>query len=241
MNIQDIISTVQASYDEDIQRGPEVNNAYSHPPDYIANDPDYQIYRDTLNRSTVQGNNREIVCHFLKPSRGHRFVDLGCGLDLILRGYGKWQSEYYGIDISPKSIKLLARHATQSELVVGALHCGSIHATPFQSTFFDIGECIGVLEYYEEPFVSLAIEEMYRIMKPRGKIVLDIPNVGHPACRIMMEIEKCMGRPDRFNLSRNTFENILSSFFRIIRVVDDNAVLCYFLEKRTNFFAGSGA
>lgn len=230
MKMQDVIDTVQASYDDAILLGPQAIDAYSHPPDHIANDPDYQIYRNALKESIIQGNDRKIVYDFLKPSSGRRFVDLGCGLNLILRGYDKWSSEYHGIDVSPRSIELVKRYAAEKALGVGALHCGSIHATPFQSDSFDIGECIGVLEYYEEPFVETVVAEMHRILKPNGKLVLDIPNLGHPACRIMMEIEECMGRPDRFNLSRNTFENLLSAHFGIKNIVEDNAVLCYFLQ-----------
>ena len=42
---------------------------------------------------------------------------------------------------------------------------------------------------------------MHRIIKPNGKLVLDIPNIKSKTGKIMMKIEEYMGRPNKFNMT----------------------------------------
>ncbi len=52
-------------------------------------------------------------------------------------------------------------------------------------------------------------------MKPNGKLVLDIPDIGDPICRIMMLIEAHLGRPDTLDMSTQEFEDMLQTYFVI--------------------------
>lgn len=87
------------------------------------------------------------------------------------------------------------------------------------------------MEYFEKDFVEKAILEIHRIIKPNGKLVLDIPNLGDPTCRIMMLIEEHIGRPDKFDLSRQEFEDMLQNYF-VIEKADVDAMIQYFLKCR---------
>jgi hypothetical protein len=49
-------------------------------------------------------------------------------------------------EITNKTIQLPNEFTTRKKLPVGALYCGSIHETPFEDYYFDIGACIGVIE-----------------------------------------------------------------------------------------------
>ena len=140
----------------------------------------------------------------------------------------QWPSLYHGVDISRETIQRLNNFVKENKLSIGSLHCGSVHSTPFEDSCFDIGDCVGVLEYYEKEFVEVAIKEFYRIMKPNGRFVLDIPNIKSPNGRVMMLIEECMGRPDKFNMLPQEFENMIEKYF----VIDNtNRVL---VEKHGN-------
>lgn len=57
--------------------------------------------------------------------------------------------------------------------------------------------------------------EAHRILKPNGKLVLDIPNIKSPTGRIMMLIEEYLGRPEKFNLLPQEFESMLQNYFEI--------------------------
>lgn len=95
---------------------------------------------------TLSDSGRKEIVEYLAPKARMKFIDLGCCLNFMFRGYKDWPSTYYGVDISSKTIKLLHEFAEKNELTVGDLYCESMHETPYDTGFFDIGECIGSLE-----------------------------------------------------------------------------------------------
>lgn len=161
-----------------------------------------------------------------------KFIDLGCCLNLMFAGYKDWTSTYYGVDISSKTIELLQQYVEKNHLTVGDLYCCSMHETPYETNFFDIGECVGSLEYFEKDFVQQAVVEFSRIMKSNGKFILDIPNIGSLEFEISKLIEEYLGRKDQFNLSVEEFETILDAYFIIDKKEIVGAMIRYFLIKK---------
>lgn len=104
-----------------------------------------------------------------------------------------------------------------------------MHETPYDTNFFDIGECVGSLEYFEKDFVQQAVAEFFRIMKPNGRFVLDIPNIGSPEFEITKLIEEYLGRQDQFNLSVEEFETMLDAYFIIDKKEIVGPMIQYFL------------
>lgn len=188
--------------------------SYDNLPDYITKDPDYPKWKMEMENGLEGGEPIDIM-KFLSPNKDMNFISLGCSLNLMFKGYDKWPSMYHGVDISSETIQLLNGFVKKNKLSIGSLTCGSIHETPFEDSFFDIGECIGVLEYYERDFLEKTIKEFHRIIKPNGKFVLDILNTKSPSGRIAMLIEECMGRPDKFDLLPQEFEDMISNYFEI--------------------------
>ena len=101
---------------------------------------------------------------------------------------------------------------------------------PFEENYFDIGACVGILEYFEKDFVEKAIVEAHRIIKPGGKFVLDIPNFDSPLFRITMLIEEYLGRPDKFNMSSLEFDVTLQDYFEIEKMEKVAGMIQYFLS-----------
>jgi SAM-dependent methyltransferase len=188
--------------------------SYDNLPEYITSDPDYPHWKNEAG-SDWEKNSRIELKEYLSPAKGMNFIQLGCSLNLKNKGYDKWDSKYFGVDISSETISTLYYFIGKNDLSIGSLYCGSVHETPFAESYFDIGECIGVLEYYEKDFVLKAIKEFHRLLKPGGKIVLDIPNTESPSGRAMMLIEECMGRPDKFDMLPQEFEDMLKDYFEI--------------------------
>lgn len=104
-----------------------------------------------------------------------------------------------------------------------------MHETPYEDHFFEIGECVGSLEYFEKEFVQQAIAEFSRILKPGGRFVLDIPNLGSPEFEISKLIEEYLGRQDRFHISAEEFEAILAPYFAIEKKEIVGPMIQYFL------------
>jgi len=206
---------IAKSYDRHfIEYGNDDSLGYDNLPEYMTSNPNYPSWESEL-ASGYEDQRRMELKDFLSPTESMNFIHLGCSMNLVTRGYDEWPSIYHGVDISHETIQTLNDLVRQKNISVGSLHCGSIHETPFADDFFDIGECIGVLEYYERDFVLQAIKEIHRIMKHDGKVVLDIPNTQSPSGKMAMLIEECMGRPDKFDMLPYKFEEMIADYFII--------------------------
>ena len=210
------LEAIAKSYDRHfIEHGKKDGLSYDNLPDYIINNPDYQ-YRVKENESDWYEVRRKKLFEFLSPAKDMNFIQLGCSLSLRFKGYDKWPSTYFGVDISKETIQFLYEFIAKNRLTIGSLYCGSVHETPFAESYFDIGDCMGVLEYYDRDFVLKAIQEFHRLMKPNGRFVLDIPNIASPSGRMAMQIEEYMGRPDKFDMLPKEFEKIIENYFEIV-------------------------
>lgn len=227
------LEDIAQSYDRAIELGSKGIDQYSDLPREITDDPRYQALRTTDGDVGIGDatSARAEIRDYLAPEAGMRFIDLGCCLNLMFRGYDKWPSTYYGVDISPKTIALLNHHVAVNKLTVGALQCASIHQLPFDDGFFDIGACIGVLEYFQRDFVAQAVAEACRVLKPGARLVLDIPNIDDPMHGIVMKMEAYIGRPDLFDMTTAEFEALLDGRFSIHHkdVLGLGAMTQYFL------------
>lgn len=223
------IELVSESYDHGIDMGRKGIDLYKALPEYIIKDPDYPLYEKSQTDELYTGSSRLEIAEYLSPTQDMKFIDLGCCLNLMFRGYDRWPSEYYGVDISKKTIQLLNEFVAQKNLSVGSLYCCSMHETPYDSNFFDIGTCIGSLEYFEKDFIEKALTEFNRILKAGGKFVLDIPNLGNPDCKIAMMIEDYLGRTDKFSMTNQEFETMLEPYFEINKKYEFGGMIEYYL------------
>lgn len=226
------LNLLAASYDKGIEYGSKGINLYDNLPDHIKAHKDYPKWDELMKNGHVPDSKRHEVKSFLDPKSNMKLVDLGCCLNLMFNDYDKWQSIYYGIDISPKTIELLEKTVEERGLVIGSLDCGSVHDTPYDNAFFDFATCIGILEYFEDSFVEQAIEEASRILKNKGKMVLDIPDQTSPIYSIIQLIEAHIGRPDKFNMSVESFELLLSKYFTIHDKTNEVGMIQYYLVKK---------
>lgn len=223
------LELVSKSYDRAIDFGRRGIDLYEDLPEYITNHPDYPMFQRLKIEGSLSDSGRKEIKDYLSPDANMKFIDLGCCLNLMFNGYDTWLSTYHGVDISSKTIQLLNEFVAKKKLPVGLLYCGSIHETPFEDNYFDIGACVGILEYFEKDFVEEAIREAHRIIKPSGKFVLDIPNFDSPLFRITMLIEEHLGRPDKFNMSFQEFDTMLQGYFEIEGKENVAGMIQYFL------------
>ena len=223
------LELIAKSYDKGIDLGRKGIDSYDNFPSYITSHPNYPLFEQMRMNETLSDSARKEIVEYLTPKAGMRFIDLGCCLNLMFAGYKNWASTYYGVDISSKTIELLRGYVEKNQLTIGDLCCCSMHETPYDTNFFDIGECVGSLEYFEKNFVQQAVAEFSRIMKSNGRFVLDIPNIGSSEFEITKLIEEYLGRQDQFNLSVEEFETILDAYFIIDKREIVGPMIQYFL------------
>lgn len=114
---------------------------------------------------------------FLAPAPGQRILDAGCARGRFLKALQPCGADLYGVDLTTVFLQH-ARHATSNL----RLSQGSLSALPFASGSFDGIYCIEVLEHL--PDTALAIQELARVLKPGGKLLVVDKNLAGlcPAC-----------------------------------------------------------
>lgn len=107
------------------------------------------------------------VLRFLRelPS-GSRVLDAGCGTGGMLCHLARFYTQ--GVDLSPHAVKLC--HKRGLRLVSQA----SVHELPFPDSTFDAVLSLDVL-YHAAVDENRALEEMRRVLKPGGLLLLNLP------------------------------------------------------------------
>lgn len=92
----------------------------------------------------------------IKPK--HKVLDVGCGPGFISQLYPNFDIE--GIDISPV---MIAKNPHNAQV-------GDAQKLPYKSNTFDRVVCRALLHHLPRP--ELALGEMYRVLKPGGKVAI---------------------------------------------------------------------
>lgn len=177
------------------------------------------------------GSNANDIKVYLKPKKGMKFLDIGCCANLVNYRLDKWGSAYYGVDISPKLIKAMKSFAEKNDINIGGLFVAEAVELPFEDNHFDIAASIGVLEYFDVPYIKRALKEMHRVLKPNARAVVDMANTDHPDTPIMNELEEHLGRP-KVNIKREDFEEVLNKYFEIVKADTANVMAKYYLKNK---------
>jgi ubiquinone/menaquinone biosynthesis C-methylase UbiE len=170
---------------------------------------------------------------FLNPQPGMKFLDVGSCANLFNYALDKWPSEYYGIDISPKLIEAMQNVAKDRNISIGGLFVADVAAMPFEDAFFDIAAVIGVLEYFDLEYITRALKELHRVLKPGAKMVVDMPNLPHPASEVMIQLEKYQGRTYAEHIpTQEEFIKVLEPLFTINKLDDSRGMTAYFVTRK---------
>jgi SAM-dependent methyltransferase len=156
-----------------------------------------------------------------------RFLDVGSAASLVNYHLYRWESCYFGVDISLQLVKSMNRFVRSSNIVIGGLAAGELAALPFANDSFDIAAVIGVLEYCTPQYVSEALSELHRTLRPGSRTVLDIPNEDSPLVDTMFHLEDSLGRR-AIRHSRIDFERCLEPRFCVERCDEEHVMLQYF-------------
>lgn len=104
---------------------------------------------------------------------GEQAIDVGCGTGPYLPGLAQRAAKAVGMDIAPAMIEE-ARRNLPAGIDNVELTVASVFDLPMPNDTFDIGVCVGVLEYFDDPVGML--RAVFRVMKPGGSIVFTLPN-----------------------------------------------------------------
>ena len=100
---------------------------------------------------------------------GGRILDVGCGSGYFLRALKEDKWERFGVEIGLEAAAAARKHLGDSNVVEG-----SLTDSRFDNESFDAITFWSSLEHMNHP--SRALAEAQRILKPTGKLVIQVPN-----------------------------------------------------------------
>ena len=98
---------------------------------------------------------------------GARFLDVGCGTGRWVRRYGELGFSVVGIDATIGMLRIARTHGTKAPLTTGLAQ-----ELPFADASFDCVSDITVVQHIPHELQSKALQEMVRVLKPRGRMIL---------------------------------------------------------------------
>lgn len=107
---------------------------------------------------------RDLIDNFVH--KDSYLLDVGCGHGNLLKNVYSKTANCYGLEPDEKVL--------QKNVIIKHKFVGFIEKTPFKENFFDVVVLEWVLEHLPEP--TLAFQEIFRILKPGGKVVFITPN-----------------------------------------------------------------
>jgi len=110
----------------------------------------------------------------LEAPAGARVLDVGCAFGFGTRMLTK-RYECVGLDGSPSYLARAQRHVPRATFLQSRAE-----ALPFAGESFDAVVCLEVLEHLADE--TPAIEDIRRVLRPGGELVLSVPHAGALRC-----------------------------------------------------------
>jgi len=104
---------------------------------------------------------------------GKKVLEIGCGLGTDLLQFARNGANVTGVDLTPNSIELVRKRFSIEDLSVET-KIADAENLPFENGSFELVYSFGVLHH--TPNTQKAIEEVYRVLKPGGKIIIMLYN-----------------------------------------------------------------
>ena len=100
-------------------------------------------------------------------SPGAQFLDVGCGTGRWVRRYEELEFSVVGVDATIGMLQIARAHSTRSPLTTGLAQ-----SLPFANASFDCLSDITVVQHIPYDLQSKALQEMVRVLKPGGRMIM---------------------------------------------------------------------
>lgn len=115
--------------------------------------------------------------------KGEKVLDAGCGNGVLYDVLASKSIDYTGLDVSARLLQIAKKRASKlkrnqklNSLKIKFVK-GSILKIPFKDEIFDWVLALGVLHHLPSPYQKRAVEEIYRVLKPDGQVVVSAWNL----------------------------------------------------------------
>src|SRR4030066_1675828 len=103
-----------------------------------------------------------------RPAKGMNILDVGCGTGTHLELYQRYQCNLYGLDHSPAMLEVARKRLAGTAV----LELGDASRMPYEDGKFDLVIVMLTLHEMSPEMRSLVLEEIKRVLKKDGRILL---------------------------------------------------------------------
>ena len=173
------------------------------------------IWYDLAIKLTMpEGKFRSLLIDHLKPSAGEYILEFGfgTGANLLLAAKRSPQSQFKGLDIDPKILKIANKKLIRHKLDIPLkLYEGCLF--PFESNSFDkVYSCL-VFHHLDKKAKLKSLREIYRVLKPGGKII--IGDWGKAKSKMMRKAFYLVQILDGFKTTNDNVDGLLPKYMKI--------------------------
>jgi len=135
----------------------------------------------TLHDEQASYGLHQVVLDILLKEKPGRVLDLGCGTGFFAKKLRDW----WGTEVHVAEYR---RELVRYEgLQVSEVDLNQLQPLPYEDNSFDYVLMLEVIEHIKHPW--FIVEELARILKPGGKVLITTPNVHHLASKTKVVIE----------------------------------------------------
>jgi ubiquinone/menaquinone biosynthesis C-methylase UbiE len=102
------------------------------------------------------------------PKEGMSILDVGCGTGSFLEFYKRYKCKLFGIDMSPAMLGVAEQRLGED----AELHLGSATDMPYPDNSIDLVVSMLVIHEMDHPIRLAVLDEVKRVLKDTGKILL---------------------------------------------------------------------
>ena len=136
-------------------------------------------------------------------SGGERVLEVGFGTGLSFLNLKEKYREIYGLDLTADISQVLSTF--QGMGLPLHLQNGNVLHLPFQDNFFDTILLISILEHLNPSELAAAFQELIRVVKPNGQVVIGVP-VERPFMVVMFRLMGVNIREHHFSTDSDVFK-----------------------------------
>ena len=161
----------------------------------------------------------EVTVGKVEVNGGELVLDIGCGRAIDAVELAKRGGKCLGLEPSRKMLNHAKQHIADNGQEV-SLAQGAGEYLPFKTNSFDRVVCKGALDHF--PYPSKAIEELARVLKPRGQAIIAIANfesLGFRLGRWLFTLEKILlrGKPKHQNIWQIPADHTLKFDYSVLK------------------------
>lgn len=154
-------------------------------------------------RSVLDHINHKVVLDRIARNvmRG-KLLDIGCGSGEFLKAAAEYGYEVYGQEVSSEAARLARENHGKVIFNKNLLDC------KFESDYFDVITLWHVAEHIHD--VNAYLNEIYRILKPKGLLSIEVPNFNCIERKIFKNYSLCIDAPRHLrHFTKETLKKIL--------------------------------